>query len=509
MIGRTLTHYKVIAELGSGGMGVVYKALDLRLDRHVALKILPPDRSQDDDRRARFLHEARAASALNDPHIVTIFDIFTDDGTDVLVMEFVQGRTLRDILNDGPMPVARALDIALQVAEGVGTAHTAGIVHRDLKPGNVMVTERGRVKVLDFGLAKLVGSGSIADQPTISSPTTVAGMLLGTVDYMSPEQAKGDPIDGRSDVFSLGAMLYEMLAGARPFVAGHALGVLHEILYGVVVPLRSKRPELSPDVEAGVMRALERDLTRRYPSMEAFAIDLRRALRDLEERDRTGAIPAPISPPPLPPESSPAATDGVAPQPVARATDRVIVRPVATERPAAQPAIVERIGTSSPAAAPTATPASVAGLPPPGPPPARTREPGKRRKRRGVRSAITIVLILVGINWVRNATKPDRVARRPAVTGTSRTADEDKIGTAVEDAVAGALNTFGPNSAAIQLARGKIYWKRAQKNGDADLTKKAEDAFNEALRLDPDSDVEAEARQALDEIAAAKAAAQH
>jgi eukaryotic-like serine/threonine-protein kinase len=200
MVGRTLMHYKVVAKLGAGGMGVVYEALDLRLDRRVALKILPADKTDDQQRRARFLHEARTASALNDPHIVTIFDIFTVDDTDVLVMELVPGRTLREILNDGPIPLAKALDVALQVAEGVGVAHTAGIVHRDLKPGNVMVSERGRVKVLDFGLAKLVGGGSLADQPTTLAPATLAGMLLGTVDYMSPEQARGDPIDARSDV---------------------------------------------------------------------------------------------------------------------------------------------------------------------------------------------------------------------------------------------------------------------------------------------------------------------
>ena len=146
MVGRTLMHYKVVAELGAGGMGVVYEALDLRLDRRVALKILPASETDDQQRRARFLHEARTASALNDPHIVTIFDIFTVDHTDVLVMELVPGRTLREILKDGPIPLAKALDVALQVAEGVGVAHTAGIVHRDLKPGNVMVTERGHVR---------------------------------------------------------------------------------------------------------------------------------------------------------------------------------------------------------------------------------------------------------------------------------------------------------------------------------------------------------------------------
>ncbi len=306
MVGRTLMHYKVVAELGAGGMGVVYEALDLRLDRRVALKILPADKSDDQQRRARFLHEARTASALNDPHIVTIFDIFTVDDTDVLVMELVPGRTLRDILNDGPLALAKALDIALQVAEGVGVAHTAGIVHRDLKPGNVMVTERGRVKVLDFGLAKLVGSGSLADQPTMLAPATVAGMLLGTVDYMSPEQARGDPIDARSDVFSLGAMLYEMIAGARPFTSGHALGVLHEIAYGAIVPVRTRRPDATADIERIVLHALERDVTRRYQTMEAFSSDLRRTYRDVLANAPT-AVDAPAAvlvPPPLPPHAA-------------------------------------------------------------------------------------------------------------------------------------------------------------------------------------------------------------
>src|SRR6187399_2426297 len=177
MVGRTLMHYKVVAELGAGGMGVVYEALDLRLDRRVALKILPADKVDDQQRRARFLHEARSASALNDPHIVTIFDIFAVDDTDVLVMELVPGRTLRQLLDEGPIPLPKALDVAMQIAEGVGAAHRAGVVHRDLTPGNVMVTERGRIKVLDFGLAKLVGGESLADQPTTLAPATVAGML--------------------------------------------------------------------------------------------------------------------------------------------------------------------------------------------------------------------------------------------------------------------------------------------------------------------------------------------
>ena len=473
MIGRTLTHYKVVGELGAGGMGIVYKALDLRLDRHVALKILPADKSDDHDRRARFLHEARAASALNDPHIVTIFDIFTDEGTDVLVMELVQGRTLREIMNDGPMPIARAIDIAVQVAEGVGTAHAAGIVHRDLKPGNVMVTERGRVKVLDFGLAKLVG-GAFAEQPTVMAPTTMAGTLLGTVDYMSPEQAKGDPIDARSDVFSLGAMLYEMLTGSRPFVAPHPVGVLHEILYGTIASPRSRRPELTPEIEAVVMRALERDRTQRCESMESFATDLRHMQRRLEAGDRSVVTAAPpIVPPPLPPHTpKPAAVaEKAAPQPTA----------------AAMPEPITLSGASYTAPLP------------------RQRRAARVRKGRRPRwmTAIIVISVFYMINWARTSLNPSPRVSRPPAAGESR---GDRFGAAVEDTVAEALKDVAPNSPAIQLARGKIYWERAQKNKDAALMKKAEDAFNEVLRLNPDPDDAEEAREALREIAAAKEA---
>ena len=478
MLGRTLTHYKVVAELGAGGMGVVYKALDLRLDRHVALKILPAEKAGDQERRSRFLTEARAASALNDPHIVTIFDIFTDEGTDVLVMELVQGRTLREILDSGPMPIGTAIEIALQVAEGVGTAHAAGIVHRDLKPGNVMVTDRGRVKVLDFGLAKLVG-GALADQPTLA-PTTTAGMLLGTVDYMSPEQAKGDPIDARTDVFSLGAMLYEMLTGERPFVAGHPLGVLHEILYGTVASPRSKRPDVTADVEAPVLRALERDLSRRYQSMETFASDLRVAQRRLDAREQTVEMPAPpLVPPPLPPQS---------PRPTATA-----------ERP------------SQSASAPMPEPITLSGASySPAPPQGRRQARGlagvgKRRRPKWV-TALIIVGVISTINWARHLGDPPRRAPRAPVAAEPRLPSGDRIGDAVEDAVAGALDAVGSDSPAFQLARGKIYWERAQQTKDRALMQKAEDVFNQVLRLNPDDDEAEEARDALREIQAAKEA---
>ena len=480
MVGRTLLHYKVIAELGAGGMGVVYEAVDLRLDRRVALKILPADKSDDQQRRARFLHEARSASALNDPHIVTVFDILTVDDTDVLVMELVPGRTLRQILDEGPLPLAKALDIATQVAEGVGAAHSAGVVHRDLKPGNVMVSDRGRVKVLDFGLAKLVG-GSMADQPTTLAPLTVAGMLLGTVDYMSPEQARGDAIDARTDVFSLGAMLYEMIAGTRPFTSGHALGVLHEIVYGTIVPLRTRRPDATADIERIVSGALERDVTRRYQTMEAFGHDLREAHRDLlSGGPATRDTAAPVfAPPPLP-------------------------SPAPSVPPAAGPS-----GSSyTPVAPPpiSARPATLAPQPVVG-----GRSSGRRVRRRRPRWATfgLVIAIIYGVNWTRHAVfnPPEDPNTEPAARPAEVPTPSD-IGTSVEDAIASGLLSVASQSADIQMTSARIYWKRARQTKDPVAMKKAADAFTEALRLGlDDASDEREARDTLREIAALRTAA--
>jgi serine/threonine protein kinase len=486
MIGRTLLHYKVVAELGAGGMGVVYEGLDLRLDRRVALKILPADKTDDHQRRARFLHEARTASALNDPHIVTIYDICTVDDTDVLVMELVQGRTLRQILDEGPMPIATALDIAIQVAEGVGAAHAAGIVHRDLKPGNVMINERGRVKVLDFGLAKLVG-GALAEQQTMIAPATVAGMLLGTVDYMSPEQARGDAIDARSDIFSLGAMLYEMIAGARPFTSGHALGVLHEIVYGSIVPLRAKRPEVTADVERIVAHALERDLAARFQTMEAFGEELRRAHRAVvAEAPTVAGVPAPVfTPPPLPASSAPPPLPHAAP-------------------PSSSP-----LSAASSAAAPSGAHSveSLPVCPPVVPTAARRAGRGWRvgRLPRRKRSRWVTAGLIFGVIYLLNAffSHPTRRATTPRDQG-EQSSDVDK---SIEDTIAYGLQRIGSGSAEMQFASAKIYWERAQRTKDPDEITNAERAFTEALRIGlDDKDNEQEAQAALREIAALKAA---
>lgn len=492
MVGRTLMHYKVVAELGAGGMGVVYEAVDTRLDRRVALKILPADKIDHDQRRERFLHEARTASALNDPHIVTIFDIFTADDTDVLVMELVPGRTLRQILDDGPLPLVQALDIAMQIAEGVGAAHAAGIVHRDLKPGNVMVTERGRIKVLDFGLAKLVG-GSLTDQPTTLAPATVAGILLGTVDYMSPEQARGDPIDARTDVFSLGAMLYEMIAGVRPFTSGHVLGVLHEIVYGAIAPIRTRRPDATGDMERIVFRALERDVTRRYQTMEAFGDDLKRAHRDLVAGAPTRLdTPAPaFVPPPLPPSAA---------------------QPTAGQPAASQPAVGPP-ALGQPSATFTPVPLPVASTPPPAPASVKggfgarvtgRQRYGRRARKRSFWSRAVIVLgILFVVNWGRGwLHTPSEIRRRD--TSEVRPSKSVDVGQSIEDTIASGLLSFGSGSAEIQFASAQIYWSRARQTKDPLYLKKAEDGFNEAIRIGLDADDEKEARAALKEIAALK-----
>jgi serine/threonine protein kinase len=213
--GTRLGPYEVLGLIGSGGMGEVYKARDTRLDRTVAIKVLPAEKVADPERRHRFVQEAKAASALNHPNIVTIYDIGQTDGIDFIAMEYVAGKTLEQVIPRHGMRLNEALRYAVQMADALAKAHAAGIIHRDLKPGNVMVTDEGQIKVLDFGLAKLTEAGPLGnDEPTRTmKPATEEGTIVGTVAYMSPEQAEGKKVDARSDIFSFGAVLYEMLTG--------------------------------------------------------------------------------------------------------------------------------------------------------------------------------------------------------------------------------------------------------------------------------------------------------
>src|SRR3989449_7552328 len=232
LIGQELSHYRITGRLGEGGMGVVYRAVDTRLDRTVALKVLPAAKIADPERKRRFVQEARSASSLNHPNIVTIYDIGAVGAMHYIAMEYVSGSTLHGHMASGTLTPKRTLQYAVQIADALAAAHTAGIVHRDLKPGNIMVTGRGRVKILDFGLAKLTDTDEASDlMATVDMvPKTIEGTIIGTAAYMSPEQAEGKKVDARSDIFSLGTVLYEMVTGRRPFEGQSAISTMAAII---------------------------------------------------------------------------------------------------------------------------------------------------------------------------------------------------------------------------------------------------------------------------------------
>lgn len=283
MPGRTIAHYQILDKLGEGGMGVVYRALDGRLGRTVALKLLPPDKTADPERKRRFIQEARSASSLNHPNIVTIYDIGSQDGTDYIAMELVEGRTLDALIPRQGMPVGKVLRIGEQIASAVAAAHGAGIVHRDLKPGNIMVTDSGLVKVLDFGLAKLIEKTTLS--PDATTAMTGEGRIVGTVGYLSPEQAQGLKLDGRSDIFSLGAVLYEMIAGQKAFGGETKVSTLAEILNAEPKALSASIP---PELDRVVTRCLRKDPARRFQTMA----DLKVALEELKEETESGQLAA-------------------------------------------------------------------------------------------------------------------------------------------------------------------------------------------------------------------------
>jgi len=265
--GTRLGPYEIVGPIGRGGMGEVYRARDTRLGREIAVKVLPDAVASNPERLSRFEREARSASALNHPNIVTIHDIGSADSVSYIAMELVNGESLREVLAEGALPVRRLLQIGAQVAEGLAKAHAAGIVHRDLKPENVMVTEDGLVKILDFGLAKLTqaeGSGSGSTQaPTVSGGTEV-GVILGTVGYMSPEQATGGVIDFRSDQFSLGSIFYEMATGRRPFQRASAPQTLAAIVQEEPEPIAAVNPKIPAPLRWIIERCLAKEPRNRY-----------------------------------------------------------------------------------------------------------------------------------------------------------------------------------------------------------------------------------------------------
>jgi len=290
MVGKQVQQYTFLEKLGAGGMGDIYRAQDTRLNRFVAIKVLVGTASSDPDRRRRFIQEAQAASALNHPNIITIHDIITDGDAQYMVMEHVQGKTLADMIPKGGLRVPQVLKLAMQMTDALQTAHSAGIIHRDLKPGNVMVTETGLVKVLDFGLAKLTDPAPVTQQDETRTmgpaPLTVEGSIIGTVSYMSPEQAQGKKVDTRSDIFSFGVVLYEMITGTRAFHADTTVGTLSAILRDDVRPIADIAPDVPPKLEQVVTRSLMKNPDDRFQTMR----DMHLALGALKHESDSGVL---------------------------------------------------------------------------------------------------------------------------------------------------------------------------------------------------------------------------
>ncbi len=287
---RTVLQYQLGEKIGGGGMGEIYKARDTRLNRIVAMKVLSADMSADPERRRRFEQEAQAVSALNHPNIITIFDIVNDGETQYIVVEYVDGKTLFELIPKGGLPVPQVIRYAAQVAEALCAAHAAGIIHRDLKPANVMVTGTGLVKVLDFGLAKLVDwPAAEPDGATVTmlpTPLTIEGSLLGTVNYMSPEQAEGKKLDARSDVFSFGAVLYEMLTGHSAFRGDSVVSTLTSVLRDEAPPIREVVPDVPAELERIVNTCLKKNPADRFQSMQ----EVQTALEQLRRQADSGTL---------------------------------------------------------------------------------------------------------------------------------------------------------------------------------------------------------------------------
>src|SRR5215208_2078611 len=285
---KTIAHYRIVEPIGAGGMGAVYKAYDTKLQRVVALKVLPPEYVSQEDRRRRFFQEARAASALNHPHILTVYEVGEDDGRPYIAMEYVEGETLRQKIKNNGLQVRETLEIAIQIAAGLARAHELGIIHRDLKPENLMLSRDGYAKILDFGLAKLVAERDRAlvadsEQKTlIRGVQTQSGTLIGTVNYMAPEQLMGQRVDRRCDVFSFGVVLCEMLTGSAPFVHDNRIDTMHAILHGDPRFAGDGRPELPFDLQRILVKALAKLPKNRYQTIAELAEEIKTVKRDLD-----------------------------------------------------------------------------------------------------------------------------------------------------------------------------------------------------------------------------------
>ena len=344
-IGQNVSHYRLVEKIGEGGMGQVFKAWDSRLNRHVAVKALRTDRTGDQERRQRFLQEARAASALNHPNIVTIYDIFSEQGADFMVMEFVSGKTLSQEIPKGGLRVSQALKLSIQIASALKMAHDAGIIHRDLKPGNVMVTPLGLVKLLDFGLAKLTQVSIEENEETktdIGAPLTIQGSVMGTARYMSPEQAEGMPVDARSDIFTFGVVLYEMITGECAFHAATTMSTLAAVIRDNPRAVGEMVKDVPPALDDMINRCL-RKAPKDRPQTIGEVHDL---LGEVERSWQSSTTPPTMI-------NTPAKQEDVAPPTVA-----VGKAPTATPTPSAPGQNAP--GKSAPAAAAKAVPKPVA-----------------------------------------------------------------------------------------------------------------------------------------------------
>lgn len=290
LVGKTLKHFQIEKLLGKGGMGVVYLGQDTRLNRPVAIKILRPDLTANKDRQRRFLQEARAAASITHPAIAQIYDVDEADGMTFIAMEYIEGKTISQLIANQELDLVGAVEIALHVAEGLSRAHKSNIVHRDIKSENIMLTRDGQTKLLDFGLAKLLDPPKddnrtetyhdVTDTKTL--PETKAGIVIGTVTYMSPEQARGKPVNQSSDVFSLGIVLYEMVSGELPFKGDSPLDTMHAIAFEEVRPVTVIRKNLPPEIHRILLRCLRKRPEDRYPDAGALAVDLKRLKKEIE-----------------------------------------------------------------------------------------------------------------------------------------------------------------------------------------------------------------------------------